>query len=150
MFCPGLFAVMSIFDCRYRLSLCDQNDCVWDREIKVATCWKQRPNSEPRSTKCLLKQSCGSGELQDRGREAALRDRESSPERISCPLAPRASFICNSSSKVFSMFLPLLSSHFLQKKHQKTKVATRRRKTTENRTIGKVSLYYWACLVAQW
>lgn len=106
---------------------------------------------EPRSTKCLLKQSCGSGELQDRGREAALRDRESSPERISCPLAPRAPALSTtSSSKVFSMFLPLLSSHFLQKKHQKTRLQTRRRKTTENRTIGKVSLYYWACLVAQW
>ena len=89
---------------------------------------------EPRSTKCLLKQSCGSGELQDRGGEAALRAQESSPERISCPLAPRAPALSlPSSSKVFSMFLPLLSSHFLQKKHQKTRLQTRQRKTTENR-----------------
>ena len=99
----------------------------------------------------FLKQSRGSRELQDRGGEAALRAQESSPERISCPLVPRAPGLSiTSSSKVFSMSLPFLSSQFLQKKHQKTRWQTRQRKTTENRTIEKVSLYYWAFLVAQW
>lgn len=87
------------------------------------------------------------GELQDRGRRSCSKRPGKFSERISCPLAPRPqlclqqvqarSFLCS-----YHFFL-----HFLQKKHQKTKLQTRRRKTTENRTIGR---YHYITGLAWW
>ena len=103
---------------------------------------------EPRSTKCLLKQPCGSGELQDRGGEAALRAQESSPERISvhwlqepqlCLYQVQArSFLCS-----YHFFLLISYRRSIRK------LGCRPDKGRQLK-IGKVSLYYWACLVAQW